>query len=168
MKIQLAVIAMFAVVVMFLAGCNLVPQIHATDENDAPLYYATDENGEVFSTTEKVDPVTGVERDPIMVYDGETVGAVGRSAVNTAAGFIPAPWSDLIALIGTGVVGGLVWFLRRSNRKKLEALGVSEELITKIENNGEMKALAKADGDSDSDALKARVEELFPSAPVEG
>lgn len=136
------------------AGCSVVPKVQAMNDSGEPLYYAPDGS----ATTEKVDPETGVVREPVMVYDDETTGQMANRVVGTATGLIPPPFDAIAHAAGGLGIMVLLYFLRRANRKKLEALGVADELITSIESDAEVHDLVRAKlSESHSDSLKARV-----------
>jgi hypothetical protein len=132
MRFELVILMALLFVVM-VGGCALaekyVPKKQA--EVDGALIYQTPDGA---VTT---DPVAedGTPNQPVMVFDdqrAEVLASLGADRVNA---LVPAPFDQLVYLLFTGGIAGLGYFLRRENKKKLESLGLSRELINSIERN---------------------------------
>lgn len=117
---------------LFLQACMATREAPINDKaSGAPLYVGEDGR----ATTEPVNPVTGQPRERATVPQstGQTEAMI--EGAQSLTGMLPGPFGFIAdAVLGVGAIaGGLAYRIQR--RRRLEELGLTEELITIADEN---------------------------------
>lgn len=128
----LVLLVVAGVAPLFLQACMSTRDVPINDKaTGAPLYEGEDGK----ATRERVNPATGKERPraTVPVSTGETENMI--DGAKSLTGMLPGPFGFIAdAVLGVGAIaGGLAYRVQR--RRRLEELGLTEEVITIADEN---------------------------------
>lgn len=133
-------------ILLFFTGCGLVQREAPINDKQGKPFYVHEVSGK--ATTEPTDAAGNArERATVPVSTGNVEQAVDIG--KGLAGSLPPPAGLIAEILGSGVLAGTAMALRSARRKRLEELGLNEELIELAADDDDVAKKVETQGSSE-------------------